>query len=136
MGLPLISGEFSVTQEPELRFNTDGQAWLKLRCVAKDRAYDADSKEWKDVGEPCYIDILISGKAAENTYNSVRIGTGIVVSGKLHYREWETNEGVKRNTHQIRATSIGPDMRFGERPEPGQTQQATVPTVQDDDAPF
>jgi len=134
--LPRISGDFSVTNEPELRFNDNGQAWLKIRCVAKDRAYDADAKEWKDSGDPCYIDVLISGKAAENTYNSIKVGTGIVVTGTLTYREWEASDGSRQRAHQIRANSIGVDLRFGERPEPGEQRRDTIPSGAQDEAPF
>jgi len=137
MSLPQVSGDFAVTHEPELRFTESGAAWLKIRAVAKDRTYDADTKEWKDTGDPCYIDILVNGKTAENLYESVGIGDVVVLQGRLHFREYETNEGVKVRTHQIRATLIGVDVRYGARPKPGEQRLSVVPDVaQDDAAPF
>ena len=112
MTMPLIANEFGVVQEPELRFNSSGAPWLKIRGKAQDRAYNAETKEWEDKGDPLYIDIIVSGKMAENLYESVTIGDAIVVIGRLLHREWTNNDGEKRGVMQIRADSVGVSMRY------------------------
>jgi|AntAceMinimDraft_11_1070367.scaffolds.fasta_scaffold46964_2 single-strand DNA-binding protein len=108
--LPTISGEFGVVQEPELRFNDAGKAWLKVRGKAVARKRNDDGT-WVD-GEICFIDIIVSQKLGENTAESISKGSTITVTGTLHYREWETSEGSKQKTYSIWADSIGVTPRF------------------------
>jgi len=107
--LPIISGEFGVVQEPELRFNDDGRAWAKLRGVAKDRRKNA-AGEWED-GDATFIDILVSGRAAENLVESVVVGDAIAVTGKLKQREWQT-DGKTMKAYSILADNVGVSIRF------------------------
>ena len=136
--LPHISSDFGIVQEPELRFNNEGQAWCKVRVVAKDRAYNAETKAWEDKGDPCYLDLLVSGKAAENLYESVKVGDSIVVTGRLQQREWTTNEGEKRVSYQIRADSIGVNVIYSPlmRKDIDRSTAPAAAAAQADDAPF
>ena len=144
MNMPVIANEFGIVQEPELKFSPSGAPWLKVRGKAQDRAYNADTKEWEDKGDPLYIDIIVSGKAAENLYESATIGDSIVVVGRLVQREWTNNEGEKRSTQQIRADSVGIGMRYTAAPtrkmleQSGQrpTLTAGKAEAQSDEAPF
>jgi single-stranded DNA-binding protein len=83
--LPIISGEFGVVQEPELRFNDDGRAWAKLRGVAKDRRKNA-AGEWED-------------------------GDATAVTGKLKQREWQS-DGKTMKAYSILADNVGVSIRF------------------------
>lgn len=142
MTMPLIANEFGIVQEPELRFSPSGAAWAKIRGKAQDRAYNAETKEWEDKGEPLYIDIIVSGKAAENLYESATIGDAIVVIGRLVHREWTNNEGEKRSVMQIRADSVGVSMRYTAAKTRkmtevgGSSPVAQQSVVQDAEAPF
>ena len=107
--LPNIVGEFGVVQEPEIRFNDSGRPWAKIRGVAKDRRR-GPSGEWED-GDPCYIDILIGGKQAENIVESVTVGDAIIVSGELTMREYEV-DGKKQKGYSIRAKTCGVSVQF------------------------
>ena len=140
--LPMINGDFGIVQEPELRFNDSGQPWLKIRGKAADRAYNAETKQWEDRGDPMFIDLIVGGKAAENLCESVAVGDQIVVNGKLTYREWTDTEGAKRFAYQIRADRVGVGVTYG----PAKTEKAagtprSIPTQgghsgQSDVAPF
>ena len=105
--LPEITGEFGVVFEPELKFNDSGNAWIKIRGAASDRAYNAETKEWEQKGDTVYLDIIMGGKLAENLCESVTVGDQIIVTGLLVQREWVTDDGEKRVAYQIRARSIG-----------------------------
>ncbi len=108
--LPLVQGDFVAVSDPELKFNGEGKPWAKVRAVAKDRKRTPDGN-WED-GDTCFIDILVSGKAAENTAESLVKGDPMVVTGRLIFREWETNEGRKMSSYSIRADEIGVSLKF------------------------
>lgn len=136
--LPTINGEFGVVFEPELRFNDKGNAWIKIRGAASDRAYNPETKEWEQKGDAVYLDIIMGGKLAENLAESVTVGDQIVVSGDLVQREWTTDDGEKRVSYQVRARTIGVGVVGGPAKsvrvlgdsKPAATQR------QDDEAPF
>jgi single stranded DNA-binding protein len=132
--LPTISGEFGVVQEPELKFNAEGNAWLKIRGKATSRTKDT-SGNWVD-GEICFIDIIVSRKLGENATESVSKGSTITVTGTLHYREWESNEGTKQKSYSIFADSIGLTPRFGPVRAADLPAVQHKPRVQSEEAPF
>ena len=144
MGLPQVQGEFAVVFEPELRFSESGAAWLKIRGVAKDRRYNVDEKKWEDVGDPLFMDIIVSGKVGENLLESVSIGDLILVTGKMQQREWE-KEGVVQKAYQIRADEVGVAVKFGPAKTPKTienggsapaTAKGNAAPPQADEAPF
>ena len=110
MALPLITGEFGVVKEPEIKFSNNGKSWLTLRCVAKERKRQGD--QWVD-GYVTFIDVVAFDKQAENLVESVSKGDTIMVTGKLVQREWEDNEGNKRSTMQINADQLAVSLRWG-----------------------
>lgn len=116
MSLPMVSGEFGIIDDPDVRFSDDGRAWIKLRGIAKERRKNANG-EWED-GDVCYMDIIISGKQAENLAESITKGDAIVVSGKLTQREWKNNEGKTQKAYSIRADTVGVSTRFTPAPTP------------------
>lgn len=123
-GLPAISGEFGVVQEPEMQFGKDGKPWLKIRGVAKSRRYDKDTSAWVD-GAPCYLDLIVDGKMAEHTLESINVGDSIVVEGELAMREWEAKDGGKRKDYNVRVTKIGKSMRFSPLGSAGKTSSGS-----------
>lgn len=108
--LPVITGEFGVVADPELRFSDKGNAWLKVRGVAKDRVRDANGN-WSD-GPALFIDIIMMGKAAENLAESVSKGDSIVVQGRLEPSEWTDKEGNKQTSIRLRVEEAGVSVRW------------------------
>ena len=106
--LPVVTGEFGVVKEPEIRFTDKGTAWAKIRCSAKDRKRDANGN-WTD-GDPLYIDVIV-GNGSQNLVDSVMPGDSIIVTGRLKMREYEW-EGQKRQEFQISADSVGVSLRW------------------------
>lgn len=107
--LPIITGEFGVVKEPEIKFSDKGTAWAKVRCSAKDRKRDANG-QWTD-GDPLFINILINA-GAENLIESIAVGDSIIVTGRLKMREYEV-DGQKKTEYQIAADSVGVSVRWG-----------------------
>lgn len=126
MALPTISGSFGISLEPELRFGNDKKPWLKIRGVAKDRKYNSSIQDWED-GDPCYIDIIVDGKTAENLYESIAVGDEIVVTGKLSQREWTGDDGKKQKAYTLRADTAGVSTRFSPVPTPKFTASVQKP---------
>jgi single-strand DNA-binding protein len=134
--LPTISGEFGVVQDPDIRFRDDGSVWAKIRGKAVKRTQDKQGN-WAD-GELCFIDILVSKNLAKYVADSVLKGSTITVTGTLHFKEWEDNEGRKQKTHSIWADSIGVTPKFAAVREVDQppARAAVAAVAVDEEAPF
>ena len=64
MALPVVTGEFGVVGNPEVRFSSEGKPWMKIRGVAKSRKRGANGA-WTD-GESTFIDIIVFDQLATN----------------------------------------------------------------------
>jgi single-strand DNA-binding protein len=134
--LPMIASEFGVVKEPEIMFGSEGKAWAKVRCVAKDRTRDAMGK-WTD-GDPLFIDVIVN-VGAEHLVESVTVGDSIIAIGKLSQREYD-KDGVKHSIMQFRAESVGVSVKFG----PAKTKRmlessnttAAIASLQTTEMPF
>lgn len=112
MPLPTIHGEFGVVSDPEIRFTQAGSCVLALRLIAKKRVRDSNG-EWTDGPTPLFIDCTIFGKVAENTAESVKKGSSVVISGVLEQQEWEDKTtGEKRSKVAIIADEVGVSTRW------------------------
>lgn len=125
--LPIITGEFGVVKEPEIKFTDKGTAWAKIRCSAKDRKRDAQGN-WTDA-DPLYINVIV-GNGAENLIESVLPGDTITVQGRLKMREYEV-DGQKKQEYQISADTVGVSMRWNTAKTPRmiESQGNAVATV-------
>jgi single-strand DNA-binding protein len=117
--LPVITGEFGVVKEPEIKFSDKGSAWAKIRCSAKDRKRDANGN-WTDA-DPLYINVIV-GNGAENLVDSIMPGDTITVQGRLKMREYEV-DGQKRQEYQIAADVVGVSLRWNTAKTPRMLEQ-------------
>ena len=117
MALGVVSGEFGVVTDPEVRFSDSGKAWAKFRGVTKERVRDS-AGNWTD-GKATFLDVLCFGKEAENLTESVLKGDSVIVIGRLQQNEWTDDEGTKRVTYQVVADLIGPSLKW----TPAKTQR-------------
>ena len=109
--LPTISGEFGVVADPEPSFSQQGNAWLRLRVVAKDRVRDSNGA-WTD-GEPMFLNAVVFSKQAENLTESIVKGDTVILVGTLAPNKWTDKEGVEHNDVQIKVSEIGVSVRWG-----------------------
>lgn len=121
--LPTVHGEFGIVADPEIKFSEKGNAWMRVRCVAKDRVRDSNGT-WSD-GKTLFIDVWVSGKQSEHLADSVGKGDNILVTGKLEQNEWTDKDGVKRTSFRILADNIGPSVRF----RPAKTESVRMDPV-------
>jgi single-strand DNA-binding protein len=97
----IITG--NLTKDPELRSLQSGTAVCKLRVAVNSRRKD-QSGEWVD--KPNYFDVTVWGAQGENCATYLSKGRPVAVDGRLDWREWEANDGGKRQSIEIIAESV------------------------------
>ena len=93
----------NLTKDPELRYTPNGTAVTNLR-LAVNRRFKDRSGELKE--DTCFITVTAWDKQAEICNQYLQKGKPVFVEGILQSRSWETNDGQKRSTIDIRAERI------------------------------
>jgi len=93
----------NLTRDPELRSTPSGTSVCSLRVACNTRRKDA-SGEWVD--KPNYFDVTVWGRQGENAAQYLEKGRPIAVDGRLEWREWEDQNGNKRQSVDIIADSV------------------------------
>ena len=94
----------NLTRDPELRSLPSGTSVCKLRVAVNSRRKDGQSGEWVD--KPNYFDVTVWGAQGENCANYLSKGRPVAVQGRLDWREWETQDGGKRQAVEIIAETV------------------------------
>lgn len=95
----IISG--NLTKDPELRTLASGFAICSMRIATNTRKKVGD--EWTDKAN--YFDVTVFGKQGENVARFLSKGRGVIIDGRLEWREWE-KDGQKRQAVEIIADSV------------------------------
>ncbi len=93
----------NLTRDPELRYTPGGVAVANLR-LAVNRKYKDKSGELKE--DTCFVTVTAWDKQAETCNQYLQKGSAVFVEGRLQSRSWETSDGQKRNTIDVRAERI------------------------------
>jgi single-strand DNA-binding protein len=93
----------NLTRDPELRHTPSGTPVCSLRVAVNTRRKD-ESGQWTD--KPNYFDITVWGQQGENCAQYLAKGRPIAVDGRLEWREWEAQDGSKRQAVEIVADSV------------------------------
>jgi len=129
----VVSG--NLTRDPELRQLPGGSSVCKLRIAVNTRKKDRDTNQWNDV--PNYFDVTVWGAQGENCARYLAKGRGVAVDGRLEWREYQDQQGNKRQATDIVADNIqflsGPrDDQPGGAPGAGFTPRSDVPVDTND----
>ncbi|MEW6685131.1 MAG: single-stranded DNA-binding protein [Candidatus Edwardsbacteria bacterium] len=92
-----------LTRDPELRQTPNGTAVTTLG-LAINRRFKNSAGEYQD--KPTYVNIIAWQRLAELCTQFLHKGSAILVEGRLESRSWETEQGEKRNTLEVRADRI------------------------------
>lgn len=135
MTLPLVSTEFWVATEPELKFiQSSGLGVCELRVKAATKRRGDDGK-WVD-GKTLWANAHVYSKEnmpfAENTYESIKKGDDVVLSGRIYTRSYETKSGGKGLSVDIDVDHIGPSLTFRTTPHGAGKQGSTASQGQAD----
>lgn len=93
-----------LTRDPEVRHLRSGDPVASLRVAVTSRARDGESGQWTD--RPNYFDVTVFGRQAETVSNYLSKGRRIGIDGRLSWREWEAQDGTKRQSVEIVANDI------------------------------
>jgi single-strand DNA-binding protein len=110
----------NLTRDPELRHTPSGTPVCSLRVAVNTRRKD-ESGQWVD--KPNYFDVTAWGQQGENCAQYLSKGRPVAIDGRLEWREWEAQDGSKRQAVEIVADSV---QFLGGRME-GEAQAAYVP---------
>jgi len=93
----------NLTKDPELRYTPNGTAVTNLR-IAVNRKFKDRTGELKE--DTCFITVTAWDKQAEICNQYLQKGRAVFVEGILQSRSWETSDGQKRSTIDVRAERI------------------------------
>ncbi|HKG35331.1 MAG TPA: single-stranded DNA-binding protein [Solirubrobacterales bacterium] len=93
----------NLTKDPELRSTQGGTAICKLRVAVNTRRR-SQGGDWED--KPNFFDVTVWGAQGENCANYLSKGRPVAVQGRLEWREWESQDGGKRQSVEIIADSV------------------------------
>ena len=96
----------NLTDNPELRSLPSGQTLCKIRIAHNESRKNQTSGEYED--HPAYFDVTIWGGIGEFVAREVTKGQKVVVAGRLRWREYEAQDGKKRQAVEITADSVVP----------------------------
>ncbi|MFI5009851.1 MAG: single-stranded DNA-binding protein [Solirubrobacterales bacterium] len=94
----------NLTADPELRSTPSGMSVCSLRIACNTRRKDQASGEWVD--KPNYFNVTVWGAQGENAARFLSKGRPVAIDGRLEWREWEAQDGTKRQATDIIADSV------------------------------
>jgi len=93
----------NLTRDPELRSTPSGTSVCSLRIAVNTTRKD-ESGQWVD--KPNYFDVTVWGQQGENCAQYLAKGRPVAIDGRLEWREWEAQDGAKRQAVEIVADSV------------------------------
>src|SRR3954465_6477460 len=94
----------NLTSDPELSSLPSGTQVCKLRLAVNRRYKDQSSGEW--VEKPNYFDVKVWGAQGENCATYLSKGRPVAIDGRLEWREYQDQNGNKRQAGDIIADSV------------------------------
>ena len=98
----IITG--NLTRDPELRSLPSGMSVCSLRIASNTRRKDGPSGEWVD--KPNYFSVTVWGAQGENCSRFLSKGRPVAIDGRLEWREWQGQDGAKRESVEIVADAV------------------------------
>jgi single-strand DNA-binding protein len=135
----------NLTRDPELRHTPGGTPVCSLRIAVNGRRKD-ESGQWVD--KPNYFSISVFGNQAESCTQYLSKGRPVAIDGRLEWREWQAQDGAKRESVEVVADSVqflgsrGDGAGGGDGANQfvpagaGSESSADFPAAADDDIPF
>jgi single-strand DNA-binding protein len=94
----------NLTADPELRSLPSGNSVCSLRVACNTRRKNGSTGEWED--KPNYFNVTVWGAQGENAARYLSKGRPVAIDGRLEWREWEAQDGAKRQAIDIIADSV------------------------------
>jgi len=136
----------NLTRDPELKHTPGGTPVTSLRIAVNSRRKD-ETGQWVD--KPNYFSVSVFGNQAESCAQYLSKGRPVAIDGRLEWREWQSQDGGKREAVEVVADSVqflgsrgdGEGGGFGGGgnqfvPAGAGSEHADFPAATDDDIPF
>jgi single-strand DNA-binding protein len=134
----------NLTRDPELRHTPGGTPVCNLGIAVNGRRRD-ESGQWVD--KPNFFRISVFGNQAESCAQYLSKGRPVAIDGRLDWRQWEAQDGSKREAVEIVAESVqflgsrsdgdgGGGNQFVPAGAAQESASADFPAATDDDIPF
>ena len=94
----------NLTRDPELRSTASGMSVCSLRIASNTRRKNQATGEWED--KPNFFDVTVWGAQGENCARFLSKGRPVALDGRLEWREWEAQDGNKRQSVEIVADAV------------------------------
>ncbi len=92
----------NLTADPELRSTPSGTPVCNMRIACNTRR--KIDGEWVD--KPNYFNVTVWGTHGENAARYLSRGRPVAIDGRLEWREWEAQDGSKRQAIDVIADSV------------------------------
>jgi single-strand DNA-binding protein len=103
----------NVLTAPEWRrIPSTGALVANFRVASTARRYDRENDRWID-GHSVRVRVVAWRRLAEGVASSVAVGDPVIVSGRLHTRDWKDESGNPRISYEMEAYAIGHDLARG-----------------------
>jgi single-strand DNA-binding protein len=93
----------NLTRDPELRHTPSGMPVCSLRIAVNSRQKQADG-QWGE--KPNYFSVTVWGNQGESCAQYLSKGRPVAVDGRLDWREYQAQDGSKREAVEIVADSV------------------------------
>ncbi|MEY4078361.1 MAG: hypothetical protein RIS80_130 [Actinomycetota bacterium] len=100
-----------VATTPRHLVTQDGLPITSFRLAASSRRYDRQQSKWVD-GETNWYTVTSFRQLAINCATSINKGERVLITGKLHIRDWDNGERAGTSV-EIEADHIGHDLMWG-----------------------
>ena len=102
--LPNIQIDGRLVADSELRFTQQGKAVCSFRVAASDSKKD-DAGNWQTT-EQIFINVTLWEADAEAAAEVLQKGDQVIVTGRIYEREYETREGEKRKSLEVKYAAV------------------------------
>lgn len=94
----------NLTSDPQLNTLPSGTNVCDLRIAVNGRRKNNETGEWVD--KPNYFNVKVWGAQGENAAKWLAKGRPVGIDGRLDWREWEDQNGNKRQSVDIIADTV------------------------------
>lgn len=135
----------NLTRDPQLSYTPSNTAVCEFGLAINRRWRDRDGNQ-KD--EVCFVEVTSYGRQAETINQYMKKGSGILIEGRLRFRQWTSKEGQSRNRLDVVVENFtflggggGAGGRPADRPAAGAVEEGPPPDdfgppVEDPNIPF